>query len=284
MGETAIVIVRTVAALRDAVAAWRKAGETVGLVPTMGALHRGHLALVGASTASCRRTVASIFVNPTQFGAGEDLARYPRREAEDVTLLAENGCELVFAPPVAEMYPDGFATTVHVGGVTEPLEGAHRPGHFDGVATVVSKLLLQCLPDRAFFGEKDYQQLVTIKRMVRDLDIPAIIEGVPIVREDDGLALSSRNEYLTSEQRAVAPALNRTLVAVAEAAKAGADIEAAEGDGIEALYDAGFDTVDYVALRAADDLSPMATLDRPARVLAAAILGKTRLIDNVAVG
>ncbi len=284
MSDSAIGIVRTVAALRDAVAQWRAAGDTVGLVPTMGALHRGHLALVGASTASCRRTVASIFVNPTQFGAGEDLDRYPRREAEDVKLLAEHGCGLVFAPTVDEMYPHGFATTVHVAGITETLDGVHRPGHFDGVATVVSKLLLQCLPDRAFFGEKDYQQLVTIKRMVRDLDIPVAIEGVPIVREADGLALSSRNEYLTEKQRAIAPALNRTLVAVADAARAGKAIGAAEADGVEALHEAGFDSVDYVSLCAADDLSPLATLDRPARVLAAATLGKTRLIDNVPVG
>lgn len=284
MSKGAIDIVRTVAALREAVAQWRAADETVGLVPTMGALHRGHLALVGASTAACRRTVASIFVNPTQFGPDEDLDRYPRREAEDVKLLAENGCALVFAPTVEEMYPDGFVTTVRVAGVTEPMEGAHRPGHFDGVATVVAKLLLQCLPDRAYFGEKDYQQLVTIKRMVRDLDIPATIEGVPIVREKDGLALSSRNEYLTPEQRAVAPALNRTLVGVAEAVRSGRPIAEAVAEAEEALRAAGFDPVAYVDVRADDDLSPLTTLDRPARVLAAATLGKTRLIDNVPVG
>jgi pantoate--beta-alanine ligase len=164
------------------------------------------------------------------------------------------------------------------------MEGAHRPGHFDGVATVVSKLLLQCLPDRAFFGEKDYQQLVTIKRMVRDLDIPAAIEGVAIVREDDGLALSSRNEYLSEAHRAVAPLLNRTLVSVAEAVKAGRAIAQATGEAEAALAAAGFDPVAYVEVRSADDLTPMATLDRPARVLAAATLGKTRLIDNVPVG
>lgn len=284
MGDTAIGIVRTVAALRETVARWRAAGDTVGLVPTMGALHRGHLALVGASTASCRRTVASIFVNPTQFGAGEDLDRYPRREAEDVRLLGENGCDLVFAPTVGEMYPDGFATSVRVSGVTEPMEGAHRPGHFDGVATVVSKLLLQSLPDRAFFGEKDYQQLVTIKRMVRDLDIPVAIEGVEIVREADGLAMSSRNEYLTDAQRAAAPVLNRTLLEVAAAVARGAPIAEASAKGAEALREAGFDPIAYVDVRAAEDLSPLASLDRPARVLGAASLGKTRLIDNVPVG
>jgi pantoate--beta-alanine ligase len=283
MTDTATGIVRTVAALRDAVADWRKDGDTVGLVPTMGALHRGHLALVDASTGLCARTVATIFVNPTQFGAGEDLDRYPRREAEDVKLLAEHGCDLVFAPAVDAMYPQGFATTVHVAGVTEPMEGAHRPGHFDGVATVVAKLLLQALPDRAFFGEKDYQQLVTIRRMVRDLDVPVTIEGVAIVREDDGLALSSRNEYLTPEQRAVAPALHRTLVAVAAAVRGGAAIDGAAADGARALADAGFDPVDYVAVRAAADLAPLTALDRPARVLGAAYLGRTRLIDNVAV-
>ncbi len=284
MSKGAIGIVRTVAALREAVARWRAAGETVGLVPTMGALHRGHLALVGTSTAQCGRTVASIFVNPTQFGPNEDLARYPRREAEDVALLGDNGCDLVFAPTVDEMYPEGFVTTVRVAGVTEPMEGAHRPGHFDGVSTVVSKLLLQCLPDRAYFGEKDYQQLVTIKRMVRDLDIPVTIEGVPIVREADGLALSSRNEYLSAEQRAIAPVLNRTLLTVGEAVKAGRPIAEATAEAEAALRAAGFDPVAYVEVRAADDLSPLTVLDRPARVLAAATLGKTRLIDNVPVG
>src|SRR3954454_18732936 len=204
-------IARNVAALRAAVHAWRAAGEQVGLVPTMGALHAGHLALVAAARVQCERVVASLFVNPKQFGPREDFAAYPRDEAADLAAFARGGVDLVFAPPVEEMYPTGFATTVHIAGITEELEGGHRAGHFDGVATVVGKLLLQCLPDAAYFGEKDYQQLIVVRRLVRDLDIPVRIEGVRTVREPDGLALSSRNVYLSPEERRIAPQLHRVL-------------------------------------------------------------------------
>jgi len=276
-------IVRAVADLRDRVRAWRGAGQTVALIPTMGALHDGHLALVRAALAACDRTVATLFVNPTQFGEGEDFDSYPRSEAADAAKLDTVGADLLFAPPVAEMYPEGFATKVTVAGVSAGLCGAGRPGHFDGVATVVTKLLLQALPDIAFFGEKDYQQLCVIRRFVRDLDIPVEIGGVPTVREADGLALSSRNAYLDAGERAAAPALYRTLAetagALAEGAAAAETLDRAKAD----LADAGFDSVEYLEFRAADDLAPLDRADRPGRLLAAARLGRTRLIDNVPV-
>ncbi len=283
MAPDPLPIVRTVAELRRRIRTWRDEGRSIGLVPTMGALHAGHLALVEASTRANDRTVATIFVNPKQFGAGEDLSRYPRREAEDVKAMERQGTNLVFAPTVDEMYPKRHATTVSVTGLTESLEGAHRPGHFNGVTTVVTKLLLQALADRAYFGEKDYQQLVVITRMARDLDIPVEIVGVPTVREADGLALSSRNEYLTPAERAIAPALHRGLRDTAEAIIAGTPIREAEENGRAAVLAAGFTSVDYLACRSADDLEPIETVNRPARVLAAARLGSTRLIDNIAV-
>jgi len=279
-----IETVRTITDLRAAVAAWRADGLSVGLIPTMGALHEGHLALARAAKAECDRAVASIFVNPAQFGPTEDLDRYPRREAEDAAALATLGVELIFAPPVEEMYPDGFATTVTVAGVAERLEGAHRPGHFAGVTTVVSKLLIQARADRAYFGEKDYQQLRVVTRMARDLDIATTIVGVPTVREPDGLALSSRNEYLSPAQRKVAPTLNRALLEVAGAVAKGTSAGEATAKAEASLIEAGFDAVDYVAVADAETLAPVERLDsRPARVLAAAFLGKTRLIDNVPV-
>jgi len=278
-----IAVARTVAALRDAVGGWRAKGERVGLVPTMGALHRGHLALVEAAHGQCERLVASLFVNPKQFGPREDFAAYPRDEAADLAKFREAGVDLVFAPSVEEMYPPGFGSNIRIAGVSEALEGAHRPGHFDGVATVVAKLLLQCLPDAAFFGEKDYQQLMVVRRLVRDLDIPVRIEGVPTVREPDGLALSSRNVYLSLEERRVAPRLYRVLNDTAAVLRERPDAAVpALAGGISALDGAGFVT-DYLELRDAADLSPMMTLDRPARLLAAARLGRTRLIDNIAV-
>ena len=280
-GDTAMA--RTVAALREAVAGWRARRERVGLVPTMGALHRGHLALVAAARRDCQRVVASLFVNPKQFGPREDFAAYPRDEAADLAKFREGGVDLVFAPTVEEMYPGGFATAVQVGGIGDALEGAHRSGHFDGVATVVSKLLLQCLPDAAYFGEKDYQQLMVVRRMARDLDIPVRIEGVPTVREPDGLALSSRNVYLSPEERRVAPRLHRVLHDTAAAIVASPDTVAANIDtGLAALRQAGF-VADYLEMRDAADLSPMIALDRPARLLTAARLGRTRLIDNIPV-
>lgn len=276
-------IVRTVADLRQQVAAWRAEGLTVALVPTMGALHEGHLSLMRQGAEMCDRVVATIFVNPTQFAPSEDLDSYPRREAQDVAALRAAGVPLLFAPDVKEMYPDGFSTTVTVATVSEGLCGARRPGHFAGVATVVAKLLLQALPDVAIFGEKDYQQLQVIRRMARDLDIPVRIEGGETVREADGLALSSRNAYLTPEERAAAPALHRVLVEVAARIRHGAAPAQALADAAAVLEDEGFGPVEYVELRDAETLAPDPAPGRPGRLLAAAWLGKTRLIDNIAV-
>jgi pantoate--beta-alanine ligase len=283
MPSDPIAVTRNVAALRDRVRAWRADGARVGLVPTMGALHAGHLALVAAARAQCDRVVASLFVNPKQFGPSEDFAAYPRDEAADVAAFARGGVDLVFAPPVEEMYPVGFAAAIHIAGVSDGLESAHRTGHFDGVATVVTKLLLQALPDAAYFGEKDYQQLMVVRRLVRDLDIPVRIDGVPTVREPDGLALSSRNVYLTPDERRIAPRLHRVLQDAAVAINEHPDtVSAALEAGLAALRTAGF-VPDYLELRDAADLSPMTKLDRPARLLTAARLGRTRLIDNIPV-
>ncbi|SME93843.1 pantothenate synthetase [Tistlia consotensis] len=282
-----LAIARDVAALRGQVAGWRRAGETVGLVPTMGALHEGHLTLVRRAKERCDRAVATIFVNPKQFDRKEDLESYPRSEAEDVRLLESVGCDLLFAPlDVAVIYPPGFVTRVSVAGLSACLDGLHRPGHFDGVTTVVSKLLLQALPDVAFFGEKDFQQQTIVRRMARDLDIPVEIAAVPTVREADGLAMSSRNRLLTPEQRALAPLLARVLNETAEAIAVDPTAEAAPfiAQARLRLGRGGFDKIDYVELRAADDLGELASLERPGRLLAAAWLGRTRLIDNVAVG
>jgi pantoate--beta-alanine ligase len=278
-----LAVVRTVAELRARVRIWRSGGERVGLVPTMGALHEGHLTLVRRALETCDRAVVTLFVNPTQFGPGEDFARYPRDEAGDAAKLVELGVDLLYAPTVEDMYGPGFATTVTVDGLTEAMEGAVRPGHFAGVATVVAKLLNQAQADDAFFGEKDYQQLCVIRRLAADLDIATHVHGVPTVREADGLALSSRNAYLTAAQRGVAPALQRALQDAAARLSRGervaAALEAARGE----LRAAGFDAVDYVDLRDAADLSPLDALDPPARLLAAVRLGSTRLIDNIAV-
>jgi len=283
MAAGEIAVARTVAALREAVASWRAGQQRVGLVPTMGAIHQGHLALVDAARGQCDRIVASLFVNPKQFGPAEDLAAYPRNEAADLAAFHEAGVDLVFAPDVADMYPPGFATSVRVGGLTESLDGVFRPGHFDGVATVVAKLLLQCLPDAAYFGEKDYQQLMVVRRLARDLDIPVRIEGVATVRETDGLALSSRNAYLSPAERRTAPLLYRVLCDSAAALAQDPDSVAATLErGITRLRAGGF-AVDYLELRDAADLTPMARLAGPARLLAAARIGRTRLIDNVQV-
>lgn len=276
-------IVRTVAELRAVTAAWRRVGERVALVPTMGALHAGHLALVAEGRRRADRVLATIFVNPKQFGANEDLDRYPRQEGADAEALEAAGCDLLFAPSAAEMYPPGFATNISIAGVTEDLDGAARPGHFDGVATVVAKLLNQAQADVAVFGEKDYQQLLTIRRLARDLDIPTEIVGYPTVREADGLALSSRNAYLSAAERAQAVELPRALHAAAEALRGGSDVETALLAATQRLLAAGFASIDYVELRDAATLAPLATLDRPARLLAAARIGSTRLIDNLAV-
>jgi len=286
----ALSTVRNVSELRTQVRAWRADGLSVGLVPTMGALHAGHLRLVHTALNQCDRVVVSLFVNPTQFGEGEDFSVYPRDEDADRALLESEGAHLLFAPSVAEMYPeqadDGAAgVEVHVPGLDSTLEGVCRPGHFTGVATVVSKLLLQSLADHAFFGEKDYQQLQVIKLVARDLCIPTEVHGVATLREDDGLAMSSRNRYLSAGERTTAPRLYEVLCKVAMDFKRG-------GSGIDlcraaevALADFGFGPVDYVAIADANTLEPLAAYDahRPARVLAAAGLGRARLIDNIAV-
>ena len=269
--------------LREAVAAWRAEGLTVALVPTMGALHEGHMALVRAARAHGGRTVVSLFVNPAQFAPNEDFALYPRDPDDDLAKLAEAGVEAAFMPPTEAIYPPGFATTVQVDGVTAGLESATRPHFFAGVATVVTKLLLQCLPDVALFGEKDYQQLVTVRRLVADLDIPCRIEAVPTVRDADGLALSSRNVYLSAEARTVAPRLFEVLSWMAVALSEGARSADAIASGTAALEGAGFTHIDYLAVRDAETLAPVERITAPARVLAAAWLGETRLIDNVPV-
>lgn len=274
---------RDVPALRRAVAELRRDGGNVALVPTMGALHAGHLQLVAEAKRLAKHVVASIFVNPKQFGPNEDLAAYPRREAADAALLEAAGVAILWAPGVDAMYPEGFATNVGVSGVTDGLDGAARPGHFDGVATVVTKLFNQVQPDIALFGEKDYQQLATIRRMVADLDLPVEIVGVPTVREHDDLALSSRNAYLSQEEREVAAAFPQALREAAAAIEEGADIGIVLAGTRARLAAAGFDPVDYVALCDAATLDPIDELDRPARLLAAARIGRTRLIDNLPV-
>jgi len=274
--------IRRLAALREAVARFRAEGASIALVPTMGALHAGHMALVEAARRPGQRVVASIFVNPRQFGANEDLSRYPRREGADARMLAEAGCDLLWAPEVEEMYPDGFATTVSVSGVSEGLDGAARPGHFDGVATVVAKLFGQVRPDQAFFGEKDFQQLAVVRRMVTDLDLGIDVVGVPTQRDDDGLALSSRNIYLDDGERARAVALPRALGVAARAIGRGDDPQVALAEARTALITAGFD-VDYLALADAETLALNPASNRPRRLLAAARIGSTRLIDNLAI-
>jgi pantoate--beta-alanine ligase len=277
--------VRTVKTLRTRVAAFRAASERVALVPTMGALHDGHLSLVKAARRHAARVVVSIFVNPTQFAAHEDLDRYPRDEAGDLEKLATVAADLVFAPSREEMYGEGFSTRILMeGGVAEGLESVTRPHFFGGVATVVAKLLLQSGADVAMFGEKDYQQLQVVRRLVRDLDIPTKIIGVPTLRENDGLAMSSRNAYLSAEERRVAPVLHRTISEIAGKLSSGARIAATLAAGRKRIEDAGF-RLDYLELRDADTLRPLAEalLDRPARILVAAMLGRTRLIDNLPV-
>ena len=279
---SAIQTARTVSDLRARLATWRKAGETVALVPTMGALHEGHLSLVALAGSKADRVVVSIFVNPIQFGPRGDFKTYPRDEAGDLAKLAKAGAHLVYAPDMAEMYAPGFTTHVRVGDLTEDLCGAARPNHFEGVATVVTKLLLQCAPNMAIFGEKDYQQLLVIKRLVRDLDIQVAIVGGEIVREKDGLALSSRNAYLSPSERKTAPLLYQTISAVAADLAQGRGCDDAVVAARFKLDAAGF-RVDYVAVRDPETLKPLSGPVKRARVLAAAYLGKTRLIDNVAV-
>ena len=279
-----IDIVRSVADLRQRVRYWRDQGLKVAMVPTMGALHDGHLSLVRAGLERADRVVASVFVNPSQFGPNEDFSLYPRQEEADAGLLASAGCSLLFAPVVEEMYPQGFATTVTVSGLSEGLCGDIRPGHFAGVATIVAKLLMQCLPDLALFGEKDYQQLKVIERLARDLDIPVEIAGVATLREDDGLAMSSRNRYLSAEERIIAPALYRVLREIETGLRSGGRAAELCKTGAKSLIQSGFASVDYVEARDAETLAPVDLLtDRPLRIIAAARLGQARLIDNISV-
>ena len=275
--------VRTVDALRTRISKWRGTGATVGLVPTMGGLHDGHLSLIRAAKGQTDLTVATLFVNPAQFALDEDLNAYPRDEVRDQELFVAEGTDLLFAPDVEEMYPVGHTTEVHVQGLSQILEGEFRPRFFLGVATVVSKLLLQVLPDAAFFGEKDYQQLLVIRRLACDLNIPVEIVGAPTKREANGLAMSSRNQYLNERERRAAPTLYATINQVAESVRDGADADKRCRWAVSRLTEAGFRQVDYVACCDAETLELVKDSSRPARVLAAAWLGKARLIDNVAV-
>lgn len=283
ISSLSIPVIVAAEALRAKIQDWRARGLKVALVPTMGALHEGHLTLVRRGLEQADRVVVSIFVNPTQFAPNEDFDAYPRRLDDDVALLSQAGASLVHAPTAETMYPEGFATRITVGGVSEGLCGVSRPGHFAGVATVVAKLLLRVLPDVALFGEKDYQQLQVIRRLAQDLDIPVRIQGVATVREADGLALSSRNAYLSAAERAAAPALFRILSAMAENMARGSDIAGQEEWGRRQIEAAGFGPIDYLETRHPDSLARLERLDGPGRILAAAHLGRTRLIDNVPV-
>jgi pantoate--beta-alanine ligase len=278
-----VPIVRTLADLRSVVAGWRKDKARIAVVPTMGALHEGHLSLVRAALARADRVIVTLFVNPKQFNSAADLAAYPRTEKDDAAKLAPLGAHLLYVPDAPEIYPPGFATTVSVTGVSEGLCGAKRPGHFDGVATVVAKLFLQTGADIAFFGEKDLQQLHVVRRMASDLDLPIEIVGCPTVREADGLALSSRNVRLSAGERAIAPKLVAILDEAARSLSAGAPAAPLLEAANRSILAAGFREVEYVELRSEADLAPLELADRPARLLAAAWLGQTRLIDNVVV-
>lgn len=274
-------VLRSVADLRARVQAWQKSSEIVGLVPTMGALHEGHLSLVRAAQKDCARVIVTIFVNPKQFNNAADLAKYPRIEDADLALLQQAGVDILFAPPPEEVYPAGFATTVSVGGVAGPLEGASRPGHFDGVATVVAKLFGMSRADRAYFGQKDWQQLQVVRRMVTDLNLPIEIIGCETLREADGLALSSRNTRLSPRARAIAPALYAAMTQAANRLRAG-DTNAL-ATCAASLRAAGFDSIDYIELRDADTLEALNNPSKPARLLAAVWLDGVRLIDNIPV-
>ncbi|MEC7795042.1 MAG: pantoate--beta-alanine ligase [Pseudomonadota bacterium] len=276
-------IIRTKADLRALTESWRRAGETIGVVPTMGALHAGHLSLVERACAENDRVIVTLFVNPKQFNNPEDLAKYPRTEDSDAEKLTPYGADILYVPDGAQMYPEGFATTVSVTGVSEGLCGGARPGHFDGVATVVTKLFLQTDADRAYFGEKDYQQLQVVTRLALDLDLKTRIVGCPTVREDDGLAMSSRNLRLDDNARAKAPVIGRVLDRAAASMSAGQPAEETLARAREDLARAGMGEVDYLELRGDPDLKLMTRADRPARLFLAAWLDGVRLIDNVAV-
>lgn len=280
----AVAIVRSPRALRAMVHDWKQGGLTVGVVPTMGALHEGHLSLVRHALAETDRVVVTLFVNPRQFNNPADLAAYPRTEEVDAAMLEPLGVHVLYVPDGVDMYPEGFATTVSVAGVSEGLCGAFRPGHFDGVATVVAKLLIQTAADRAFFGEKDFQQLMVVRRMVSDLDLPTRIVACGTVREEDGLAMSSRNRRLSAEERILARALPDALFRAAGAIGAGSDVKATLAQARDAILAGGFRAVEYLELRDEASLAPVNSLGNvPTRILAAAWLGDVRLIDNVEV-
>ncbi len=276
-------IVRTVADLRALVRGWKASGSTVGVVPTMGALHDGHLSLARRARSECDRVITTIFVNPKQFNNPEDLKQYPRTEAADATLLATVPVDVIFAPPVEEVYPEGFISTVSVGGVSEPLEGRMRPGHFDGVATVVTKLFGMTLADKGYFGQKDWQQLQVVLRLARDLNLPVEVVGCETIRDPDGLAMSSRNVRLTAAGRAKAPVLYAAITAAAADIRAGQSDRMAIREAAEVIRAAGFERVEYIELRDAGTLMPSDDPARPRRMLAAAWVDGVRLIDNIPV-
>ncbi len=276
-------ILRRLADLRTLTREWRQKGEVIGVVPTMGALHQGHLSLAEAAKADCDRVIVTIFVNPKQFNNPEDLANYPRTEQEDAEKLAPFDVDAIYVPDPAEIYPKGFATTVAVSGLTDAMEGEFRPGHFDGVSTVVSKLFLQTQADRAYFGEKDYQQLMVVRRMARDLDIPIEVIGCPTVREASGLAMSSRNQRLSEDGLAIAAEKHRIMRALAEALGNGEEFDALASQAKTDLLAAGFNDVEYLQLRCAETLEPLTHANRPARLFAAALVEGVRLIDNLPV-
>jgi len=276
-------ILRTVADLRALARGWKAKGETIGVVPTMGALHEGHLSLARRARKECDRVITTIFVNPKQFNNPEDLKKYPRSEAADATLLATVPVDVIFAPPVDQVYPDGFITTVSMTGVAQPLEGHMRPGHFDGVATVVTKLFGMSLADRGYFGQKDWQQLQVVLRLVRDLNVPVEVVGCETIRETDGLAMSSRNVRLTAPGRAKAPVLYAAITAAATDIRAGHADRMAIREAAETMRKAGFERVEYIELRDAETLMPSDDPRRPRRMLAAAWIDGVRLIDNIPV-
>lgn len=276
-------IVRTLAELRSMTTGWHKADEVIGVVPTMGALHQGHLSLVRAAKDACDRVIVTIFVNPKQFNNPDDLDNYPRTEHDDAKKLASLEVDAIYVPDADQIYPDGFATNVSVSGLTGMLCGAARPGHFDGVATVVSKLFLQTQADKAFFGEKDFQQLQVVTRLSVDLNIPIEVVGCPTIREEDGLAMSSRNLLLSDRSRIHAPLLAQVMTDIAEALNAGQTMRDLVPDASARLLAAGFNEVDYLELRDGSDLSLLDKTKPDARLFAAAWLAGVRLIDNIAV-
>lgn len=281
--STRLPVIRFTNQLRQVVQQWRRRGHKVALVPTMGGLHEGHLALVRLAKQQAGKVIVSVFVNPTQFAPHEDYDNYPRNEERDWHKLLSVQADAMYAPDVHEIYPRDFATRVEVAGLTQTLEGISRPHFFSGVTTVVAKLFMQCLPDIAIFGEKDYQQLLVVKQLVRDLNLPIVIVGAPVVREADGLAMSSRNVYLDANERAIAPQLHTVLADMAADLSAGRAIEDTMHQGWSRLEQVGF-RIDYLEVRDSETLMPFETsIDAPARLLAAVFLGRVRLIDNVAV-